>query len=147
MEQRKGVTGRSLEGAIPKKSRPLSHHFPALPALLEPLPLVYTDAYIRSSKQVASRFEWDENKNRANRAKHGISFEKAKLIFEDPNLITRQDREVEGEQRWLTIGYAEGILAVAHTAQETGAEEIIRIISARRATAGERKLYEKEELD
>jgi uncharacterized DUF497 family protein/predicted DNA binding CopG/RHH family protein len=73
-------------------------------------------------------------------------FERAKLIFEDPNLITRQDRDVEGEQRWQTIGYAQGILAVAHTAQETGAEEIIRIISARRATAGEKRLLKKKNL-
>lgn len=92
-------------------------------------------------------FEWDENKNSKNRAKHGVSFETARLIFEDPNLITRQDRDVEGEQRWQTIGYAQGILTVAHTVQELERDEIIRIISARRATPGERKLYEKEEID
>jgi uncharacterized protein len=96
---------------------------------------------------VETRFEWDENKNRVNRAKHGVSFETASLIFEDPNLIARQDREVEGEQRWQTIGYAEGVLTVAHTAQDSGADEIIRIISARRATAAERRLYEKEDID
>jgi uncharacterized DUF497 family protein len=77
----------------------------------------------------------------------GVTFQTAKLIFEDPNLITRQDRDVEGEQRWQTIGYAEGILTVAHTVQESGPDEIIRIISARHATPGERKLYEKEEVD
>ena len=91
-------------------------------------------------------FEWDENKNRKNRVKHGVSFQIARLIFEDPNLITRKDRDVEGEQRWQTIGYAQGILTVAHTVQESERYEIIRIISARRATPGERKLYEKEEL-
>jgi uncharacterized protein len=62
-------------------------------------------------------------------------------------LITRQDREVEGKPRWQTIGYAEGVLTVAHIAVDLGPDEIIRIISARRATPGERKLYEKEELD
>jgi len=96
---------------------------------------------------VATRFEWDSKKERANRAKHGVSFETAKEVFEDPDLITRQDREVEGERRWQTIGYAKGVLTVAHTAVELGPEEIIRIISARHATPGERKLYEKEELD
>jgi uncharacterized DUF497 family protein len=68
----------------------------------------------------------------------------AALIFEDPNLITGQDREVEGELRWQTIGYAEGILTVARTAQVCGDDEVIRIISARRATRGERRLYEEE---
>jgi uncharacterized DUF497 family protein len=96
---------------------------------------------------VATRFEWDENKNRRNRAKHKISFETAAKVFEDPNLIARQDRDLEEEQRWQTIGYAEGILTVAHTAQDSGSDETIRIISARRATPGERKLYEKEEID
>lgn len=75
-----------------------------------------------------------------------MSFQTARSIFEDPNLITRQDREVEGEQRWQTIGYAEGILTVAHTVLETGPAETIRIISARRATPAERKLYEKEDV-
>jgi hypothetical protein len=69
------------------------------------------------------------------------------MIFEDPNLITRQDREVENEERWQTIGYAEGVLTVAHTALESGADEIVRIISARRATPMERRLYEKEDID
>ena len=96
---------------------------------------------------MATRFEWDEKKNRTNRSKHGVSSERAKLVFEDPNLITRQDHSPEVEQRWQTIGYAEGVLTVAHTALESGHDEIIRIISARRATAGERKLYEKEEVD
>ena len=45
---------------------------------------------------MATRLEWDENKNRTNRSKHGIRFEAAALVFEDPNLITRQDRDVEG---------------------------------------------------
>jgi len=96
---------------------------------------------------VPTYFEWDENKNRRNRSKHGVSFQTAKMSFEDANLITRQDREVDGEQRWQTIGYAEGILTVAHTAQPSGIDEIIRIISARRATAMERKLYEKENIE
>ena len=96
---------------------------------------------------MALHFEWDEDKNRRNRIKHGVSFQTARMIFEDPNLITRQDRDVEGEQRWQTIGYAQNILTVAHTAQESGRDEKIRIISPRRATPGERKLYEKEDSD
>ena len=96
---------------------------------------------------MATRFEWDVNKERVNRAKHGVSFETAMEVFQDPGLITRQDREVEGERRWQTIGYAKGVLTVAHIAVELGPDEVIRILSARRATPGERKLHEKEELE
>jgi uncharacterized DUF497 family protein len=45
-------------------------------------------------------FTWDEQKNRANRQKHGISFENAMLVFDDPYHLTSQDREVDGEPRW-----------------------------------------------
>jgi len=50
-------------------------------------------------------FEWDERKNRANQAKHGLSFETAALVFEDPNAISVLDRVVEGEERWRTLGW------------------------------------------
>ena len=43
------------------------------------------------------RFEWDEEKNRRNLAKHRISFQTAKLVFEDPNVHIQEDRVVEGE--------------------------------------------------
>ena len=88
-------------------------------------------------------FEWDERKNRANQAKHGLSFETAALVFEDPNAISLLDRVVEGEERWRTLGMAGGIaiLLVAHT-QSEDEEPRIRIISARKATWWERKIYE-----
>jgi uncharacterized protein len=47
---------------------------------------------------VAACFEWDENKNRANRAKHGISFDTAVTVFADPNSIMRVDVEIDGER-------------------------------------------------
>ena len=50
------------------------------------------------------RFEWDEAKNRRNLAKHRISFETAKLVFEDPHHLSVHDRVVEGEKRWQTFG-------------------------------------------
>lgn len=86
------------------------------------------------------RYEWDENKNQANVTKHGISFETAVLIFEDPNLVSEMDRIVDGEERWQSIGLIAGvvIVLVAHT----WSDETIRIISARKATAAERKMYE-----
>jgi uncharacterized DUF497 family protein len=52
-------------------------------------------------------YSWDERKNRANRKKHGVSFEMASLVFDDPLHISVQDREVDGEARWQTIGMIE----------------------------------------
>lgn len=90
------------------------------------------------------RLEWDERKSRQNRAKHGISFETARLVFEDPQAISIQDRYENGEERWQTIGRVghEVILLVAHTCDDEECEEVIRIISARKATPRERKAYE-----
>ncbi len=49
-------------------------------------------------------FAWDEDKNRSNRRKHGVSFDTAARIFEDPHAISYLDRVVDDEQRWHTIG-------------------------------------------
>ena len=90
------------------------------------------------------QFTWDGRKNRANRHKHGISFETAILVFEDPYHLSWQDREVEGESRWQTVGIVNGIrvVLVAHTVERTDEfEEAIRIISARKATPQERRIY------
>ncbi len=92
------------------------------------------------------RFDWDESKNRINRAKHGIDFAFARIAFDDPFAITIQDRDVSGEQRYQLIGavYSRVIL-VAHAVATAGPgedEETIRIISARKATRLERKRYE-----
>jgi hypothetical protein len=89
------------------------------------------------------QFEWDERKNRLNQRKHGISFELAVRVFDDPFQLTIPDREMEREVRWRTIGMAEGmqVLFVAHTLTEFKDEEVCRIISARRATPVERSIY------
>lgn len=50
------------------------------------------------------KFEWDENKNRANQSKHGVDFDTASYVFDDPNFLSEQDRVVDGEERWQTIG-------------------------------------------
>lgn len=50
------------------------------------------------------RFEWDIAKDRINRRKHGISFEIARHVFEDPDALVEQDRIESGELRWQTIG-------------------------------------------
>ncbi len=84
-------------------------------------------------------FEWDEAKNRANVAKHGIGFERACLVFEDFCLM-REDRRLDyGEKRWHilgTLGESVVILVVI-----TRREEHIRIISARPANQRERIIY------
>jgi uncharacterized DUF497 family protein len=90
-------------------------------------------------------FSWDDAKNESNQRKHGVSFEAAQLVFDDPLHVTRLDRFENGERRWQTIGMAGGVvlLLVAHAYRESenGAEHI-RIISARRTTKLERKVYE-----
>ncbi len=89
------------------------------------------------------RFSWDERKNRSNRRKHRVSFETAALVFDDPGHISHLDREVEGESRWQTIGRVKDqVLLVVHTiAESDDEEESIRLISARKATPQERRVY------
>lgn len=93
------------------------------------------------------RFEWDERKNSINQRKHGVSFEEAAQVFRDPMYVSVQDRIEDGEERWQTFGLVDGVLLlmVAHTIEEkSSAWEIVRIISARRATGKERRRYEEE---
>ena len=89
------------------------------------------------------RFVWDEHKNRLNRLKHKVSFETAVSVFDDPHAISIQDRFVQGEERWQTLGLIEGgvVLLVAHSIEVEDDEEIIRIVSARKATPRERDIY------
>ena len=83
--------------------------------------------------------EWDETKNRANQRKHRVAFETAERVFLDPFARHWQDRFVQGEERWQTIGEVEGrILLVAHTWPDSAP---IRMISARKATPLERNRY------
>jgi uncharacterized protein len=90
-------------------------------------------------------FEWDEAKAISNERKHGISFEYAVHVFGDPFALVEQDRIEGGEYRWQTLGLVEGVilLLVAHTVQDDDEDEIVRIISARRATRKERTRYDK----
>ena len=91
------------------------------------------------------KFEWDEAKNLANLRKHKLSFETASLVFFDPFALMRQDRVVDGEPRWQAIGRVaeELVLVVAHTVRDDEeGDEIVRLISARKALKAERKHYE-----
>ena len=90
------------------------------------------------------RFEWDDVKNRRNLGKHKISFESAKVVFDDPQALADRDREVDDEERWQTVGVIGGSITVvvAYTYREEDGEEVIRIISARKASPAERRAYE-----
>jgi uncharacterized DUF497 family protein len=91
------------------------------------------------------RWTWDPDKAAANRAKHGLSFETAVLVFDDPLHASRLDAHPQAD-RWHTIGLVGPVLLlVVHTwseAESEDAEPVGRIISARKATAHERKVYE-----
>ena len=89
-------------------------------------------------------FDWDETKDRANQRKHGVSFETATLVFDDPHALMLQDRIENGEERWQAIGRLADavVLVVAHTVKARAGTEVIRIMSARKADRRERKRYE-----
>jgi uncharacterized DUF497 family protein len=90
------------------------------------------------------RFEWDPKKDVGNLKKHGIAFEMAQLVFGDPLALSIPDVEhSEGEERWVTLGQigSQLVVVVVHTFRDIEEEEVIRIISARKATAKERKQY------
>ena len=84
------------------------------------------------------KFEWDEEKNRINQKKHGISFATAAYVFSDENYIEMYDFEHSIEEdRFIAIGLVGEVLFVVFTERK----ENIRLISARLATESERKLY------
>lgn len=86
---------------------------------------------------------WDRDKARINSLKHHVSFELARRVFDDPFHLSRLD-PYPHEERWRTLGIPGGVgsvvLFVVHT--EPGEAGHGRIISARKATAHERKAYE-----
>jgi uncharacterized protein len=91
------------------------------------------------------RWIWTETKNRINKRDHGLGFETAQLVFDDALAVSRPDPHPDGD-RWQTVGAIGAVLVfVVHTWPEvdpaTG-EEVGRMISARKATAHERKAYE-----
>ncbi len=87
------------------------------------------------------KFEWDASKASSNLKKHGVSFEEAKSVFYD-ELALQFYQDDEDEERFLMLGLssAHKVLMVCHCEGESG--QIIRIISARRATKNERTFYE-----
>ena len=91
------------------------------------------------------KFEWDPAKNRVNRQKHRVNFETARQVFDDPHVVFIAD-DHSSDERWLAIGAIDNVvLVVVHEEfiqdPEAG-DEVVRIISARKATSHERKAYE-----
>jgi len=91
------------------------------------------------------KFEWDKSKASSNKRKHGVSFEEAQSVFYDDFAIQFFDDENSNEEdRFLILGHSNQsrILLICHCEKDAG--NLIRIISARKATAKERKLYKGE---
>jgi len=87
-------------------------------------------------------FEWDKNKNAANKKKHKISFEEAQTVFYDENAVLFFDEDhSDEEERYILLGYSENLkmLVVCHCCIEH--REVIRIYSARKATKNEQRYY------
>ena len=87
------------------------------------------------------RFEWNRRKAARNLSKHGVSFQEVATVFDDALAVTYPDPDhSEAESRYITFGISTAgrFLVVAHV----DAGDTIRIISSRRATSGERKIYE-----
>jgi uncharacterized protein len=101
------------------------------------------------------KYEWDEDKAQSNWRKHGVTFEVALDVFEDERCVLELERVDEfGEERWKAIGSVSeeasviAILVVVHVYREKNdGEEIIRIISARKADSSERRIYQEQEMD
>ncbi len=88
-------------------------------------------------------FEWDDEKAKANLKKHKVSFEEATTVFTDPHSLTTSDPILlRGEQRYVDLGCSlKGrVVVVVYTERHSN----IRIISCRKATSSERKLYEED---
>jgi uncharacterized protein len=86
-------------------------------------------------------YQWDPVKATANVKKHGVEFADVVEVFEDPDAITLEDPDSEGEQRFLSLGldFLGRLLVVAYTYRG----DAIRVISARKATRKETSVYEK----
>jgi hypothetical protein len=89
------------------------------------------------------KFEWDPKKAESNYNKHQVTFDEAESVFDDINAIYNPDETTEEEERFIVIGISEEKrkLTVCHCFRDRK-NEIIRIISARRATKAEAKIYD-----
>jgi len=90
------------------------------------------------------KFEWDKAKELSNVSKHGVTFEQASYVFADPYALSLyDDAHSDSENRWIMLGSSLGktLLLVVHTFRDDNDVELVRIISARRATRQEKEIY------
>lgn len=87
-----------------------------------------------------ARFEWDEAKNQINIQKHGIDFTDVEDMFNHPMLTLVDNRADCGEERWIGLGWIHSMIGVVVYTERCG--DVIRIISARKATKHEVRNYE-----
>jgi len=88
------------------------------------------------------RFDWDKAKNTANRRKHGVSFEEAETAFFDEEAIVYDDPDHSGdEERFLLLGLSNALKVLVVVRCLRGGGDVIRLISARKATRDERETY------
>jgi len=84
------------------------------------------------------KFEWNEEKRKSNIAKHGLDFVDSKYVFDSVTFTFVDDRFDYGEQRFIKLGIMKGmVVAIAHTEKD----DVIRIISMRKPTKNEQKIY------
>ena len=91
------------------------------------------------------KFEWDPGKSQSNVVKHGVSFEEAVEVFDDPLHLSILDNRFEYfEERWITVGQSakRRLLVVVNLFFDRDLEEVVRIVSAREATKNEQRHYE-----
>ena len=90
---------------------------------------------------IKTEITWDSVKAKSNRLKHRVFFSEVEPVFYDPNAISFEDRESEGEARFVVIGLDSlmRLIVVAYTYRNN----VIRVISARKASKNERRAYEK----
>ncbi|MBV8511297.1 MAG: BrnT family toxin [Xanthobacteraceae bacterium] len=97
-------------------------------------------------QEIDFRFEWDPIKAHSNVQKHGIPFDQAATVFVDAYAISvYDDAHSQHEDRWFTLGVDSGgrLVAVSHTNESINPKAVrIRVISARKATTRERRMYE-----
>lgn len=90
---------------------------------------------------IKTEITWDSVKAKSNRLKHGVFFSDLEPVFYDPNAISFEDKESEGEARYIVMGLDSlaRLVVVAYTYRES----VVRVISARKASKTEQKIYEK----
>jgi len=96
-------------------------------------------------EEIFLKFDWDPEKNKSNQRKHGIDFREAKTVFQDARAIEIYDEEhsMNDDDRYIIIGISrkDRELMVCHCYRNDG--DVVRIFSARKATATEKELYER----